>query len=86
MYIDMIPAERWSWLRFDWVVSLWKAWGRRRRFSMLLNLDDHLLEDIGATRGEVEDLLDEPLDVNAAFALREMSKIRRAIELSRLRL
>ena len=50
---------------------------RRRGFSRLLDLDDHMLKDIGVTRGEVEIAASLPLSIDAATALRRMSLERR---------
>ena len=49
----------------------------RRRFNTLLDLDDHMLDDIGVTRAEVETASRLPLSVNAATELRRMSLTRR---------
>ena len=50
---------------------------RRRQFKTLLDLDDHMLNDIGVTRSEVETAANLPLPVNAAIELRRMSLARR---------
>jgi uncharacterized protein YjiS (DUF1127 family) len=50
---------------------------RRRRFYRLHELDDHMLDDIGVTRGEVEIAGRLPLSVDAATELRRMSIERR---------
>lgn len=50
---------------------------RRRGFTRLLDLDDHMLKDIGVTRGEVEIAIRLPLSVDAATELRRMSLERR---------
>lgn len=50
---------------------------RRRKFNRLLDLDDHMLNDIGVTRGEVEIASRMPLSSDAATALRRMSLERR---------
>lgn len=46
---------------------------RRRKFKNLLDLDDHMLKDVGVTRSEVELAANMPLSVNAATELRRMS-------------
>lgn len=50
---------------------------RRRNFKRLHDLDDHMLKDIGVTRGEVEIASQLPLSVDAATELRRMSLERR---------
>lgn len=51
--------------------------GRRRRFMTLLDLDDHMLDDIGVIRSEVEYAANLPLSVDAATELRRVSLARR---------
>ena len=50
---------------------------RRRHFNRLLDLDDHMLKDVGVTRGEVEIASKLPLSADAATELRRMSLERR---------
>lgn len=50
---------------------------RRQKMLRLLNLDDHLLRDIGVTRGEIVAATRMPLSVDAATELRRMSLERR---------
>jgi uncharacterized protein YjiS (DUF1127 family) len=50
---------------------------RRRKFHRLHDLDDHMLHDIGVTRGEVEIAGNLPISVDAATELRRMSLERR---------
>ncbi len=50
---------------------------RRKQFNTLLGLDDHMLDDIGVTRAEVEAASSLPLSVNAAIELRRLSLSRR---------
>lgn len=50
---------------------------RRRKFNTLLDLDDHMLDDIGVLRNEVVDASRLPLSVDAATALRRISLERR---------
>ena len=50
---------------------------RRRAFNKMLNLDDHLLDDIGVSRAEVIMASYLPLSVNAAQELRRISLERR---------
>ncbi|MEM8802360.1 MAG: DUF1127 domain-containing protein [Pseudomonadota bacterium] len=50
---------------------------RRRGFNRLLDLDDHMLDDIGVNRGEVKYASDLPLSVDAATELTRISLERR---------
>ena len=50
---------------------------RRRRFRTLLDLDDHILHDIGVTRGEVRAASDLPLSKNASVELHRIALERR---------
>ncbi len=54
-----------------------RAIRRRRGFNRLNNLDDHMLDDIGVTRGEVQYASALPLSVDAATELRRVSLERR---------
>lgn len=56
-------------------------WRRRRRYLTLLDLDDHLLDDIGVQRSEVEEAAALALHENAAVALRDMALERRRMKL-----
>ncbi len=50
---------------------------RRRGFNKLNGLDDHMLDDIGVTRGEVQIASNLPLSVDAGLELHRMSLERR---------
>ena len=50
---------------------------KRRKFMTLLDLDEHLLDDIGVIRSEVEYAARLPLSVDAATELRRISLARR---------
>lgn len=50
---------------------------RRKALKTLLELDDHLLRDIGVTRDEIEATMQLPLSVDAATELRRISLERR---------
>ncbi|GEM_PF-3901466 len=52
-------------------------WLARRRLKALLELDDHLLEDVGFDRQEIEWGLSLPLRTNAADALKDRLHTRR---------
>lgn len=54
---------------------------RRRRMTRMLDLDDHMLKDIGVTRGEIEIALNMPLSADAATELRRMSIERRRLRM-----
>ncbi len=52
----------------------------RHRYNRLLDLDDHILDDIGVTRDEVVYGSRLPLARNAALELRRISEARRRRE------
>lgn len=54
---------------------------RRRGLKRLLDLDDHMLDDIGVTRGEVQIATGMPLSTDAATELRRMSLQRRRLHM-----
>jgi len=46
----------WSWkIPLAWLAGLFLAWERRRQYRELLELDDHLLADIGISRTTIEE-------------------------------
>ncbi len=53
------------------------AVNRRRKFRRLLDLDDHMLDDIGVIRAEVEWAARLPIGTDAGAALRQVSQTRR---------
>ncbi len=60
--------------------KLWEVFyvlQRRRAFNKLLDLDDHLLDDMGVTRAEVHMASRLPVWTNAADELRRVSLERR---------
>jgi uncharacterized protein YjiS (DUF1127 family) len=51
------PALGWSWRTpLAWLAGIALWWERRRRYRELLELDDHLLADIGLSRTRVEEV------------------------------
>ena len=52
-------------------------WQARRGVASLAALDDHILRDIGVSRGDVEGLKHLPLGQNAVHALEELARLRR---------
>ena len=54
---------------------------RRRRFLTLLDLDDHILDDIGVTRGDVQAVAKMPLSANASHELRRIAVERRRLRM-----
>jgi uncharacterized protein YjiS (DUF1127 family) len=86
MYTETVQRHRTSTLGV--LQALWRSTrdgyarlGQRRRdraaFRRLLELDDHLLADIGCTREEVRWAASLPSDTNAALALRARVLARR---------
>ena len=45
---------------FRKVEETFKAWQRRRQIATLVDFDDHMLSDIGLTRGDVREALELP--------------------------
>jgi uncharacterized protein YjiS (DUF1127 family) len=51
-----LPDLGWSWkIPLAWLAGLFLAWERRRQYSELLELNDHLLADIGISRTTIEE-------------------------------
>ena len=48
-----------------------RGWYRRRKLVRLMDLDDHLLEDIGVTRDDVRYAFNLPLGMDAALELED---------------
>lgn len=55
-------------------------WLARRKLRSLHEYDDHILEDIGVTRGELEWASHLPLKQNAAHELNRKARARRDAE------
>jgi uncharacterized protein YjiS (DUF1127 family) len=51
--------------------ALWRHWQAHRSVRHLASLDDHVLRDIGLTRGDVEWAERVPLSQNAVLALED---------------
>jgi uncharacterized protein YjiS (DUF1127 family) len=67
----------------SYVRRLFQNWRARRNIARLEAFDDHMLADIGLTRGEVEWASHLPLSSNATFALEGRSHRRRDFEPAR---
>jgi uncharacterized protein YjiS (DUF1127 family) len=51
------PDLRWSWHSpLAWLAGIALGWERRYQYRQLLELDDHLLADIGLSRTAVEEV------------------------------
>ena len=61
----------------SFIRGLLRNWRAKRRIVNLSSYDDHMLKDIGVSRGEVEWAAGLPLTVNAALALEERAFKRR---------
>lgn len=60
------PDLGWSWKTpLAWLAGIVMAWDRRRQYRELLELDDHLLSDIGISRTTVEEARRSSLYVRA---------------------
>ena len=60
-----------------WAMAFARRILRRRKFQRLRDLDDHILDDIGVTRAEVEIATRLPFTHDAAAELRRLSNERR---------
>lgn len=67
----------------SYVLRLFRNWRARRDVTRLEAFDDHMLSDIGLTRGDVEWASRLPLSSNATFALEDRSHRRRDFEPAR---
>jgi uncharacterized protein YjiS (DUF1127 family) len=57
-----LPDLRWSWkIPLAWLAGIALGWERRYQRRQLLELDDHLLADIGLSRTAVEEVRRSPL-------------------------
>ena len=55
--LPVFPDLEWSWkIPLAWLAGIFLAWDRRRQYRELLELDDHLLADIGISRTTVEEV------------------------------
>lgn len=61
----------------SWLGRLVRNWRARRSIARLETLDDHMLNDLGVTRAEVQWATGLSLTVNAALALEERAFRRR---------
>jgi uncharacterized protein YjiS (DUF1127 family) len=53
---------RWSWTTpLAWLTRIALGWERRYQYRQLLELDDHLLADIGLSRTDIEEVRRSPL-------------------------
>ena len=54
-------------------VRVYRNWKNRREVVLLTELDDHVLEDIGVTRGDVEAALSEPFSYDPSLQLQRIA-------------
>jgi uncharacterized protein YjiS (DUF1127 family) len=65
------------------LAAVWKAWVNRRRLMPLLELDDHMLRDIGVTRHDVAAALSLPAAEDPSPRLVALSRERQAARRAR---
>ena len=58
--------------------TAWNAWARRRKLASLLDLDDHMLADVGVTREDVKWALDLPFSYDPGLELQRRALQHRA--------
>lgn len=75
--------QRWVSVVVHEAYDLTHAVYRRWRLRRMQRLDDHMLDDVGVTREELEWAIRLPLRVNAALALHDRARRRRGAEAER---
>lgn len=53
--------------RLTWLMRAVKNWKARRAMRVLTTFDDHMLKDIGLSRGELDRLMSLPLTVEVQW-------------------
>jgi uncharacterized protein YjiS (DUF1127 family) len=59
-------------------VRFYRNWRNRRQVVLLTDLDDHVLDDIGVTRGDVEAALLQPFSHDPSLQLQRIALRNRA--------
>jgi uncharacterized protein YjiS (DUF1127 family) len=60
------PDLGWSWkIPLAWLTGMVLRWERRRQYRQLLELDDHLLADIGLSRTIIKEVRQSPVYIIA---------------------
>lgn len=75
IYMPAMPPL--GWIR--WLEQRLDAWAFRRKLKHLLDCDDHVLEDMGHTRGELMTAIGLPLKADARKVLLQWKAERRRI-------
>ena len=57
-----------------WFIERWHEKRQRREIAEMAKLGDHLLRDIGLTRGDVHWAASRPLDVNSGQLLQRLTR------------
>ena len=70
-------TPRWYWGVLQETYEVFLCVRRRWRLHRMQHLDDHMLDDIGVTRDELEWAIRLPLRVNAALELHSCARRRR---------
>ena len=64
----------------DAIASPLRWWKRRRTMVRLIDMDDHLLADIGLNRDDVKDIRNLPIGINADLVLQERALRRSGVK------
>jgi uncharacterized protein YjiS (DUF1127 family) len=61
----------------DGAERVFRAWVHRRTVSRLIDLDDHLLADIGIARSDLRQALDQPFAFDPSLELQRIARRKR---------
>ena len=60
------------------VARFYRTWKVRRRIVRMTDLDDHILDDIGVTRTDLFDVLNQPFSNDPSLELQRIAKRNRS--------
>ena len=62
----------------DQVARLYRTWKNRRQIVHLTEFDDHVLADIGLTRGDIDAALSQPFSQDPSLQLQQIAQRNRS--------